>query len=65
MKLGLLFREKLAPLSMPRRVELLYRVNHHLSDLGWVDFDLDVPHILPSYLTQSAKLSSDLLESGT
>ena len=26
----------------------MYTVNHHLSDLGWVDFDLDVPPILPS-----------------
>ena len=25
-----------------------YRVRHHVSDLGWVDLDLDVPLILPS-----------------
>ena len=35
-----------------------YRVNHHLANLGWVDFDLDVTLILPSYSAHSAKLSS-------
>ena len=26
----------------------MYRVNHSLADLGWVDRDLDVPSILPN-----------------
>ena len=33
-------------------------MNHHLADLGWVDFALDVLVILPTCSAYSAKLSS-------
>ena len=41
---------------------ILYRVNHQLADLGWVEFDLDVTTILRSCSTRSAKLSSSQAE---
>ena len=34
----------------------MYRVNRQVSVLGWVDFDLDVPLILPSCSAHSAHL---------
>ena len=37
---------------------------HYVSDMGWVDFDLDVPRILPTYFAHSAYLSSAQAESG-
>ena len=42
----------------------MYRVNYHPADLGWVDFNLDDPPILPSCSAHSAKLSSATAESG-
>ena len=41
----------------------VYRVFHHLADLGWIDFDLDVPPILLSCPANSAKLSFAQAES--
>ena len=35
-----------------------YRVSHVLVDLGWVDFDIYVPPILPSCPAASAKFPS-------
>ena len=43
----------------------IYRVNNHLGDLGWVNFDLDVPPILTSCSVHSAKLPSAQAHSGT
>ena len=40
------------------RVFVSYRVSHLLVDLGWVDFDLGVPPILPSCPAASAKFPS-------
>ena len=42
----------------------LYRVAHHVSDLGWVDFDLDVPLYSLTCSAHSASLSSAQAESG-
>ena len=45
--------QKLAT-NVPRKLPLSqmgkYMVNHHVSDLGWVDFDLDVPLVLTTSL---------------
>ena len=38
----------------------MYRVIQQVSDLGWVDFDLDVPIILLSWFAHSAYLSSEV-----
>ena len=47
---------KLADLTVSERG---YRVRHHVSDLGWVDFDLelDVPLLLPNGLASSGVFS--------
>ena len=42
----------------------LYMVNHHLVDLGWFDFDLDVPPVLTTCSAHSAKIASAQQESG-
>ena len=42
---------------------VIYRVAHHVSDLGWVDLDLDKPLILLSCAAYSAYLSSAQAES--
>ena len=41
-----------------------YRVAHRVSDLGWVDFDLDIPLIFPNCYAHSAYLSSAQSETG-
>ena len=41
-----------------------YRVSEQVSDLSLVDFDLDVPPILPSCFAYSADLSSAQVKSG-
>ena len=41
-----------------------YRVTQQVSDLGWVDFTLDVPPVLPSCSAHSAYLSSALVDLG-
>ena len=35
----------------------MYRVSQQVSDLGWVDSDLDAPLILPTFFDLSAYLS--------
>ena len=42
----------------------MYRVSQQVSDLGWVDFDLDVPLIMPSFSASSATFPSAQAESG-
>ena len=41
-----------------------YRLSQQVSDRGWVDFDLDVPPILPNCSAYSAYLSPAKAESG-
>ena len=43
---------------------IVYRVIQQVPDLGWVNFDLDVPLILPRCSAHSAYLSSAQAESG-
>ena len=49
-------------LPIPAYMYHMYRVRHHVSDLGWVD--LDVPLILPSCSASSATFPSAQAESG-
>ena len=44
--------------------ETIYWVIQQVSDLGWVDSDLNVPAILPSCFAHSAYLSSAQAELG-
>ena len=41
-----------------------YRVRHLLANLGWVDFDLRSPTILPTYSATSANVSLAQTELG-
>ena len=41
-----------------------YRVRHHVSDLCWVDFDLDVPISCPAALPNSQEPRQNRAESG-
>ena len=50
-----LFLDRFVPLPL-QTVCTLYRMNNHITDLGWVDFDLDVPPTLPSCSAHSSKL---------
>ena len=47
-----------------RNYHIKYRVAQHVSDLSWVDFDMDVPLILPSRSAHSADPTSAQAESG-
>ena len=59
--LSLAFQTSLTIIS---RATYSYRVSHQVSELGLVDFDLDVQLILPRCSASSANLPSAQAESG-